>query len=184
MQTESFGKTIRIARILKDLSQKDVADMVGITPGYLSNIERERVVCPATRVIMRLAEILELDFHRLLYISLENDPSAPEDIRDNFQDVAALLDESDIQAKLNKLLHINFLADELQAITLHFRTNRSSSSKDVSQDALKRVCYYRGPNGWDISWYSPGSSVGYRMRLMREQQRIEDENEQEETEPD
>ena len=42
MDTENYGTLVKNLRIKNGLTQKQVADSLGVTPGYISNVENNR----------------------------------------------------------------------------------------------------------------------------------------------
>lgn len=54
---DHIGRAIRIARVSKGLSQKDLADAASVSASYLSQIEREHRQ-PSDALIVRIAEVL------------------------------------------------------------------------------------------------------------------------------
>jgi transcriptional regulator with XRE-family HTH domain len=59
-----FGNRLRKIRRHKDLTQEQLADAVGITPEYLSNLERG-VNAPSFETLEKLAQVLEVDVTEL-----------------------------------------------------------------------------------------------------------------------
>jgi transcriptional regulator with XRE-family HTH domain len=55
-----FGKHLRKIRRAKDLTQEQLAEAVGITPEFLSNLERG-VNGPSFDTLQKLADVLEVD---------------------------------------------------------------------------------------------------------------------------
>jgi len=63
---EDFGSTIRDARLRQDLSLRQLARAVGISPTYLSHVEVNRVPPPSSEIVVRLAGALKLPPNTLL----------------------------------------------------------------------------------------------------------------------
>lgn len=57
--TEMIGEKIKAARIEKGLTAKELAIKSEVTPGYISQIERE-LISPSLSVLMRIAKVLEI----------------------------------------------------------------------------------------------------------------------------
>ncbi|MDI6711596.1 MAG: helix-turn-helix transcriptional regulator [Bacillota bacterium] len=55
----TFAEAVRRARLAKGLSQGKLARAIGVTPQYISDIERGRAF-GSYRTVWRLAEVLEL----------------------------------------------------------------------------------------------------------------------------
>ena len=96
----TFGSRLRELRRAKSLSQKRLADQVGINYTYLSKIESEKLdfaPYPSEDLIRRLAVALEADEDELLLLAKK----IPADIRERviarpeaFRTLAALDDEA------------------------------------------------------------------------------------------
>lgn len=54
----SFGRLLRERRMAKKLSLRKFAEMVGISPTYLSQVEQENVDPPTAERVQRMAELL------------------------------------------------------------------------------------------------------------------------------
>ncbi len=62
---KSLGDVIRDARVAREFTLRTLADRIGKTPSYLSDIENARRV-PAEDVLRALADVLGLDFDDLM----------------------------------------------------------------------------------------------------------------------
>jgi len=69
MTHNRFGPTVKRLRLEKGMSQKELAEAVGIDFGYLSNIERGRVNPPSGKVVLRIAKELGVDEDELLVLA-------------------------------------------------------------------------------------------------------------------
>lgn len=74
MANKSFGNKIKDARKSRGLSQRQLAEQVNIDYSYLSKIERGKVDPPSEKVLLDIAEVLEIDNDELLYLA-EKAPS-------------------------------------------------------------------------------------------------------------
>jgi transcriptional regulator with XRE-family HTH domain len=70
----SFGETIRDLRVAQDLGLRETASKVGISPAYLSRIERGKEKPPRPEVIKALAKALAADPDVLFRLSSSTDP--------------------------------------------------------------------------------------------------------------
>jgi transcriptional regulator with XRE-family HTH domain len=66
MASESFGELIRKSRRANDKSLQEVADALGVTAVYVSEVERGKRPPFVTSRLPALAEFLSMDFHVLL----------------------------------------------------------------------------------------------------------------------
>lgn len=70
----SFGETIRDLRVAQDLGLRETASKVGISPAYLSRIERGKERPPRPEVIKLIAKVLAADPDVLFRLSSSTDP--------------------------------------------------------------------------------------------------------------
>lgn len=71
---KGFGDTIRELRLAQDLGLRETASKVGISPTYLSRIERGKERPPSPTVIKELAKSLAADPDVLFRLSSSTDP--------------------------------------------------------------------------------------------------------------
>lgn len=71
---KNFGETIRDLRVAQDLGLRETATKVGISPAYLSRIERGKERPPRPEVIKELAKVLAADPDVLFHLSSSTDP--------------------------------------------------------------------------------------------------------------
>jgi transcriptional regulator with XRE-family HTH domain len=57
---QSFGQLLKNIRREKGVSQRDLADQVGVDFSYISKIENDRMPPPAADTIIKIAHILEV----------------------------------------------------------------------------------------------------------------------------
>jgi transcriptional regulator with XRE-family HTH domain len=69
-----FGETIRDLRVAQDLGLRETATKVGISPAYLSRIERGKERPPRPEIIKELARLLAADPDVLFRLSSSTDP--------------------------------------------------------------------------------------------------------------
>lgn len=70
----SFGETIRELRVAQNFGLRETATKVGISPAYLSRIERGKERPPRADVIKNLAKVLAADPDVLFRRSSSTDP--------------------------------------------------------------------------------------------------------------
>ncbi len=58
-KTTTFGKLLRDARLAKKFSLRKFAELVGVSPTYLSQVEQDNVTPPTADRVKRMAELLE-----------------------------------------------------------------------------------------------------------------------------
>ena len=71
---KDFGETIRDLRLAQDLGLRETATKVGISPAYLSRIERGKERPPKPEVVKALAKELAADPDVLFRLSSSTDP--------------------------------------------------------------------------------------------------------------
>lgn len=71
---ENFGATIRKLRQAQELGLRETAGKVGISPAYLSRIERDKERPPRPQIIRKLAQTLAADPDVLFRLSASTDP--------------------------------------------------------------------------------------------------------------
>jgi len=71
---KNFGETIRDLRVAQDLGLRETAIKVGISPAYLSRIERGKESPPRPEIIKELARLLAADPDVLFRLSSSTDP--------------------------------------------------------------------------------------------------------------
>lgn len=69
MKEKTFGQRLRELRKANNLSQRDLADRVGLDFTYLSKIENDKMGPPAADNISKLAELLGADSDELLALA-------------------------------------------------------------------------------------------------------------------
>ncbi len=82
---KDFGETVRDLRVAQDLGLRETATKVGISPAYLSRIERGKERPPSPEIIKALAKILAADPDVLFRLSSSTDPEIVEYLHENQQ---------------------------------------------------------------------------------------------------
>jgi transcriptional regulator with XRE-family HTH domain len=63
---EKFGAFIRREREAKEIGLREMAKMIGVSPTYLSKVERDEFAPPAEDKVKAIAKIIECDVDDLL----------------------------------------------------------------------------------------------------------------------
>jgi ribosome-binding protein aMBF1 (putative translation factor) len=66
MSGEKFGEFVRRAREAKDIGLREMAKMIGVSPTYLSKVERDEFAPPAEDKVRAIAQIIGCDVDELL----------------------------------------------------------------------------------------------------------------------
>lgn len=101
-----FGETIRDLRVAQDLGLRETAGKVGISPAYLSRIERGKERPPRPEVIKALARALAADPDVLFRLSSSTDPEV----------VSFLHDQPEVMILLRYLKDAEFTAEEMKQL--------------------------------------------------------------------
>ena len=101
---KNFGEIIRDLRIAQDLGLRETATKVGISPAYLSRIERGKERPPRPEVIKELARVLAADPDVLFRLSSSTDPEV----------VDYLHDQPEVMNLLRFLKDTNFTEAEIK----------------------------------------------------------------------
>ncbi|MDT8405326.1 helix-turn-helix transcriptional regulator [Sulfuriflexus sp.] len=80
---KAFGETIRDLRVAQDLGLRETAGLVGISPAYLSRIERGKERPPSPEIIKALAKTLAADPDVLFRLSSSTDPEIVDYLHEN-----------------------------------------------------------------------------------------------------
>lgn len=66
MSGEKFGEFVRREREAKDIGLREMAKMIGVSPTYLSKVERDEFAPPAEDKVKAIARIIGCDVDELL----------------------------------------------------------------------------------------------------------------------
>ncbi|MBK1654914.1 helix-turn-helix domain-containing protein [Allochromatium vinosum] len=87
---KTFGDTLRELRVAQQLGLREMAGKAGISPAYLSRIERGKESPPSPEVIKSMARVLATDPDILFRLSSSTDPEIVDFLRSQ-PDVMKLL---------------------------------------------------------------------------------------------
>lgn len=102
----SFGETIRDLRVAQDLGLRETASKIGISPAYLSRIERGKERPPRPEVVKALAKVLAADPDVLFRLSSSTDPEV----------VDFLHDQPEAMALIRYLKEMSFTDNEVKRL--------------------------------------------------------------------
>ena len=66
MSGEKFGEFVRREREAKEIGLREMAKMIGVSPTYLSKVERDEFAPPAEDKVKAIAQIIGCDVDELL----------------------------------------------------------------------------------------------------------------------
>jgi transcriptional regulator with XRE-family HTH domain len=88
---EKFGAFVRRQRETKEIGLREMAKMIGVSPTYLSKVERDEFPPPAEDKVKALAKIIECDADDLLARAGRVSSDISDIIKRNPVELAALL---------------------------------------------------------------------------------------------
>jgi len=91
MNPKNFGATIRELREGQQISLRKFADKVGISPTYLSKIERDEFPPPGEETVKKFAEALNQDADELLALAGKVSSDLPAIIQQRPRELASFL---------------------------------------------------------------------------------------------
>ena len=103
---KNFGETLRDLRVAQGLGLRETATKVGISPAYLSRIERGKERPPRPEVIKVLAKVLAADPDVLFRLSSSTDPEV----------VDYLHDQPEVMNLLHYIKKASFTEDAIKSL--------------------------------------------------------------------
>ena len=86
-----FGAFMRQKREEKEIGLREMAKIIGVSPTYVSKVERDEFPPPAEDKVRKIAEILDIDVDELLALAGKVSSDLSEIIREKPRELAALL---------------------------------------------------------------------------------------------
>ena len=102
METENYGTLVKNLRIKNGLTQNQVADSLGVTPGYISNVENNRTAM-SLRILTYYARLVGCSLDSLVG---ELEPEYSETALDRRLYQAILKLDVDTKEKLLKTIEV------------------------------------------------------------------------------
>lgn len=107
---KTFGTALKELRRSKDVSQRELAEKVGVDFSYISKLENDRLPPPSADTIMKICNTLELPAEQLLFESGKISPdmtlaisSSPEALKFMFEAKEMNLTSSEWKTLAQKL---------------------------------------------------------------------------------
>jgi HTH-type transcriptional regulator, competence development regulator len=88
---KSFGATVRRERERLEIGLREMAKMIGVSPTYLSKVERDELHPPAEDKVKKIAEIIGRDPDELLALAGRVSSDLTEIIRRHPREMASFL---------------------------------------------------------------------------------------------
>lgn len=95
MSGEKFGEFVRRARETNGVGLREMAKMIGVSPTYLSKIERDEFTPPTEEKVRAIAQIIDCDVDELLARAGRVSSDLSEIIRRRPVELASLLRTTD-----------------------------------------------------------------------------------------
>ena len=89
--TGRFGELVRGKRVGKEIGLREMAKMIGVSPTYLSKVERDEFPPPSEDKVRKIAEIIGCDADELLARAGRVSSDLSEIIKQHPRELAALL---------------------------------------------------------------------------------------------
>ncbi len=86
-----FGAYVRQERLSREIGLREMAKKIGVSPTYLSKVERDEFPPPAEDKVRKIAEIFHIDVDILLALAGKVSSDLSEIIREHPRELAALL---------------------------------------------------------------------------------------------
>ena len=91
MSGERFGEFVRREREAKEIGLREMAKMIGVSPTYLSKVERDEFPPPAEDKVKAIAQIIKCDTDELLARAGRVSSDLSDIIKRHPRELAALL---------------------------------------------------------------------------------------------
>ncbi len=88
---ERFGGFVRRKRVEKEIGLREMAKMIGVSPTYLSKVERDDFPPPVEDKVRKIAEVIGCDADELLASAGRVSSDLSEIIKEHPREFAALL---------------------------------------------------------------------------------------------
>ena len=91
MSKQKFGALIRRQRESKEIGLREMAKMIGVSPTYLSKVERDEFAPPAEDKVRKIAEVIGHDVDELLALAGRVSSDLTDIIREHPREMADFL---------------------------------------------------------------------------------------------
>ena len=79
----AFGRFIKIRRLERQLTLRKFADEIGVSPTYVSGFENGTIAPPTPERLLRISQILTLDYEELLTLARRWEDAIPPELDEN-----------------------------------------------------------------------------------------------------
>lgn len=114
---KSFGELIRDLRNAQELGLRETAIKIGISPAYLSRIERGKESPPRPEVIKGLAKLLAADPDVLFRLSSSTDPEVVGYLHDQPEVMNLLRYIKDAEFTATEIINLRQIAESIKSET-------------------------------------------------------------------
>lgn len=130
-----FGETIRDLRIAKDLGLRETAVKVGMSPAYLSRIERGKERPPSPEIIKALASQLAADPDVLFRLSASTDPDVVEFLHSSPEVMSLVRFLTDASFSSQQIDELMKAAQKISSDGIKPKRTRKKAKPESSKDA-------------------------------------------------
>jgi len=88
---KSFGVLVRREREAREIGLREMAKMIGVSPTYLSKVERDEFAPPVEEKVRAIARIIDRDPDEMLALANRVSTDLTDIIKESPREVAALL---------------------------------------------------------------------------------------------
>ena len=88
---KKFGAVVRREREAREIGLREMAKMIGVSPTYMSKVERDEFPPPAEDKVIKIAELLRLDPDELLALAGKVSSELTEIIKRHPREIASFL---------------------------------------------------------------------------------------------
>lgn len=121
---KNFGEVIRELRTAQEIGLRELAQKIGISPAYLSRIERGRELPPKDETIKKLAKFLAADPDVLFRLASSTDPEIV-DYLHNEQEALNLL----------RYIKYNFESEDIKKLFEVAKSIKNLSNRELSANS-------------------------------------------------
>lgn len=90
-KSKTFGETIRQLRMVKDITLRDFARRMDVSPTYVSQVEQDKIAPPTQERVAKMAELLDENPDDLMALAGRLPQDLPRIIQKHPREMAAFL---------------------------------------------------------------------------------------------
>ena len=109
-----FGAYVRQERENREIGLREMAKKIGVSPTYISKVERDEFPPPAEDKVKAIAEILDLDVDELLALAGKVSSDLTQIIREHPREMASFLRGTRGMSKDQMAKALNLIAEKMK----------------------------------------------------------------------